>query len=67
MQWIWAHFGAIRATLLIVGALVATTGLAASFTDRWREAAAAWVAAYLCKWVECWLMEKALVECQETK
>lgn len=65
MQWVEAHFASIRMTLIVVATCLAIAGLCASFTSHWHGAAIAWNAAFLCKWVECWLLEKALVECQE--
>ena len=65
MQWVEAHFAAIRATLIVVTTVLVFAGLLASVTYHWHGATAAWTAAFLCKCVECWLLEKALVECQE--
>lgn len=57
----------IRATLIVVAALLAIAGLVASITEQWVLAAFVFNAAFLCKWVECWLLEKAFVGMQEAK
>lgn len=65
MQWVEAHFASIRSTLIVAATFLAFAGLFASFTDHCHGAVMAWTVAFLCKWVECWLLEKALVEFQE--
>lgn len=65
MQWIWAHFASIRSTLIVVTAILTIAALCAAFANNWHAAALMQAMAFLCKWVECWLLEKALVEAQE--
>lgn len=62
MQWVEANSASIRKTLIVVATVLAFAGLWASFTDHWQGATAAWTAAFLCKFLECWLLEKALAE-----
>jgi hypothetical protein len=56
-----AHRGAARNDITT---LLAIAGLCAAFTNNWHAAAAVWNAAFLGKWVECWLLEKVLVDVQ---
>jgi hypothetical protein len=63
-NWVRAHSPSIRWTLIVVTTLLAIAGLCAAFTNNWHAAAAVWNAAFLGKWVECWLLEKVLVDVQ---
>jgi hypothetical protein len=64
MQWVEAHSSAIRGALTVVTTLLVIAGACAAFTNNWHTAAAVWNAAFLGKWVECWLLEKVLVDAQ---
>lgn len=59
--------GAVRAGLIIGATVLAIAGLAACIVQNWHIAAIAAQAAFLCKSVECWLLERVLVDLQETK
>lgn len=49
----------VRTALIVAGALLAITGLITSIMDNYHLAMVCWCTAYLCKWVECWLLERA--------
>lgn len=64
MQWVEAQFANIRTTLIVLGAAWVIVGLCASLADNFRMAYIAGSLAFLCKWVECWLLNRELVKVQ---
>lgn len=64
LQWIDAHCVTIRSVLIWAQTAFAFMGLIASFADGYALATLAWAAAFLCKWFECWLLERVLVAVQ---
>lgn len=56
--------GAVRAGLIIGATVLVIAGLAACIVQNWHIAAIAAQAAFFCKWVECRLLERELVEAQ---
>lgn len=63
-QWVVAHFAAIRSGLVVAACALIIFAFCASLSSRWHVAFIAADVAFLLKWVECWLLERALVEVQ---
>jgi hypothetical protein len=54
----------IRSALIVVATLLSIGGFIAAVAANYHLSTICWCAAFLCKWVECWLLERALVAAQ---